>query len=199
MVCVFGYAVCVSVCDEKQTNLESHDQVQAMCLQGVNGVDDQSDDDINTVGLVFGYTGLKRSRGQGGQRSRVISCVLYVCLPQITVRLGHHGYTHTHTHTHAQYLVLMAGPLTVLGEGLQGLADQVHVDLVDVQAQKPQAPRGAATDAVQELQSLTHQVVDGLVLLVPEKVLEGREGGQKVEMVSWCGAAGFRQKGNACL
>ena len=64
------------------------------------------------------------------------------------------------------HLVLVAGPLTVLCDGLQGLPHQVHVPLVDVQPQQAQAPRGAAADAVQELQCLTHQVVVGLVVLV---------------------------------
>lgn len=80
-------------------------------------------------------------------------------------------------------LVLVAGALAVLCERLQGLRDEDHVALVDVEAQQAQASRGAATHDVQELQSLTHQVVVGLVVLVPQEVLdsgrnqEGKKGG----------------------
>ena len=70
-----------------------------------------------------------------------------------------------------QHLGLVAGPLAVLGDGLQSLDDQVYIPLVDVEAQQAQAPRGAAADAVQELQRLAHQVVVGLVVLVAQEVL----------------------------
>ena len=75
------------------------------------------------------------------------------------------------------HLVLVAGPLAVLGEALQGLVNEGHVLLVDVQAQQAQAPRGAAADAVQELQRLAHQVVVVLVLLAPQKVLNRQQRG----------------------
>lgn len=65
----------------------------------------------------------------------------------------------------------MAGPLAVLGQGLQGLGDEGHVVLIDVEAQQPQPARGAATHDVKELQRLTHQVVVGLVVLAPQEVL----------------------------
>ena len=59
----------------------------------------------------------------------------------------------------------MAGPLAVLCECDERLRNEVDVALVDVEAQQPQAPRGAAADAVQELKGLTHQVVLGVTLL----------------------------------
>lgn len=59
----------------------------------------------------------------------------------------------------------MAGPLAVLSQTFQRLVDQCHVLLVYVQTQQPKSPRCAATDAVQELQGLTHQVVVCLVVL----------------------------------
>lgn len=71
-------------------------------------------------------------------------------------------------------LVLVAGPLAVLGQGLQGLGDESHVVLVDVEPQQPQPARGAATHDVQELQRLTHQVVVGFVVLAPQEVLWSR-------------------------
>lgn len=40
--------------------------------------------------------------------------------------------------------------LAVFSECLQGLVDEGHVALVDVQAQQPQASCGGPTDAVQE-------------------------------------------------
>ena len=70
------------------------------------------------------------------------------------------------------YLILMTGSLAVLSEGLQGLEDQAHVALIDVEAQQTQASSGAATDTVQELEGLTHQVVVSLVVLVAQKVLD---------------------------
>ena len=73
------------------------------------------------------------------------------------------------------HLVLVAGSLAVLGEALQRLVDEGHVLLVDVQPQQAQTPRGAAADAVQELQRLAHQVVVVLVLLAPQKVLDRQQ------------------------
>ena len=69
----------------------------------------------------------------------------------------------------------MAGPLAVLGQALHSLVDEAHVLLVDVEPQQAQAPRGAATDAVQELQRLTHQVVAVLIVLTAQEVLNGME------------------------
>lgn len=80
----------------------------------------------------------------------------------------------------------MAGALAVLGDGLQGLLHQAHVPLVDVETQEAQAPRGAATDAVQELQRLAHQVVVGLVVLVAQKVL-CKEEGDTTQVTGPCG------------
>lgn len=66
----------------------------------------------------------------------------------------------------------MAGSLAVFCEGGQGLVDEVHIALVDVQAQQAQATGGAATDAVQELQGLTHQVLGVLAVgLCPQVIL----------------------------
>lgn len=71
------------------------------------------------------------------------------------------------------YLVFMAGALTVLCETLQSLIDEGHVLLVDVQPQQAETPCSAATDTVQELQSLTHEVVVVLVVLTAKEVLRG--------------------------
>jgi hypothetical protein len=68
-------------------------------------------------------------------------------------------------------LVLLAGALAILCERLQGLGDEAHVALVDVEAQQTQASCGAATHDVQELQCLTYQVVVGLVVLAAKEVL----------------------------
>lgn len=46
------------------------------------------------------------------------------------------------------HLVLMAGALAVLRESLQGLGDEAHVVLIDVEPQQPQAPGGAAAHDV---------------------------------------------------
>lgn len=73
------------------------------------------------------------------------------------------------------YLVFMAGALAVLCEALQSLVDEGHVLLIDVEPQQAQTPCGAATDTVQELQSLTHQVVVVLVVLPTEEVLRRAE------------------------
>ena len=66
----------------------------------------------------------------------------------------------------------MAGPLAVLCEALDGLVDEGHVLLVDVEAQQAQASCGAAADAVQELQGLADQVVVVLVVLTAQEVLK---------------------------
>lgn len=69
------------------------------------------------------------------------------------------------------YLVLMAGALAVLCQTLQSLVNEGHVLLVDVQPKQTETPCGAATDTVQELQSLTHEVVVVLVVLTAKEVL----------------------------
>lgn len=70
----------------------------------------------------------------------------------------------------------MAGSLAVLCDGFQGLANQVHITLIYIKAQQPEASSGASTNTVQELKSLTHQIVVCLVVLVSQKVLDS---GQK--------------------
>lgn len=73
------------------------------------------------------------------------------------------------------YLVLMAGALAVLSDGLQRLSHQVHVALVNVKSQQAEASGGASADAIEELQSLTHQVVVGFVVLAAQEVLNHKE------------------------
>ena len=73
------------------------------------------------------------------------------------------------------HLVLVAGTLTVLGEGLQGLDDEAHVVLIDVEPQQPQAAGSAAAHDVQELQRLAHQVVVCLIVLAAQEVLQSME------------------------
>lgn len=70
------------------------------------------------------------------------------------------------------HLVLMTGTLAVLSQALHSLVDESYVLLIDVESQQPESPCGAATDTVQELKGLTHQVVVILVVLVAQKVLE---------------------------
>lgn len=70
------------------------------------------------------------------------------------------------------HLVLMTGTLAVLSQALHSLVDEPYVLLIDVQSQQSQSPCGAATDAVQELKRLTHQIIVVLVILVAQKVLE---------------------------
>lgn len=74
------------------------------------------------------------------------------------------------------YLVFVAGTLAVLSDGLQGLANKVHVILIYVKAEQAEASRGASTNAVQELESLAHQVVVGLVVLVAKEILQAKTG-----------------------
>lgn len=77
-------------------------------------------------------------------------------------------------------LVFMAGTLAVLGDGLQGLANQVHITLIDVKAEQAEASCGASTNAVQELKSLAHQIVVGLVVLVAKEILKAKLGTQQL-------------------
>lgn len=66
----------------------------------------------------------------------------------------------------------MTGALAVLGETLNGLIDESHILLVNVEPQQTQASCGTATDAVKELQRLAHQVIIVLVVLTAQEVLE---------------------------
>lgn len=70
------------------------------------------------------------------------------------------------------HLVLMARTLAVLSQALHCLVDESHILLIDVESQQAQSSCGAATDTVQELKCLTHQIIVVLVILVSQKVLE---------------------------
>lgn len=72
----------------------------------------------------------------------------------------------------SSYLVFVTGALAVLGDGFQGLAYQVDIALINVEAKQTKASSSASTDTVQELKSLAHQVVVCLVVLAPKKVLD---------------------------
>lgn len=97
------------------------------------------------------------------------------------------------------HLVLVAGALAILGEGLQGLDDEAHVVLVDVEPQQPQTARGAAAHDVQELQSLAHQVVVGLVVLAAQEVLKSTGGGGGGAAWHRCSREGGARLGTAML
>lgn len=77
------------------------------------------------------------------------------------------------------HLVLMAGALAVLGETLHGLVDESHVLLINIEPQQTQASCGTATDAVKELQCLTHQIIIVLVVLTTQEVLERQRDRQR--------------------
>lgn len=53
----------------------------------------------------------------------------------------------------------MARTLAIFCQGGEGLVDEVDIVLIDVQAQQSKTTSGATTDAVQELQSLTNQIL----------------------------------------
>lgn len=69
----------------------------------------------------------------------------------------------------------MARALTILCDRLQRLTNKIHVALINVESEQPEATGGAATDTVQELQCLTHKVVVGLVVLVAQEVLDSEQ------------------------
>ena len=140
--------------------LELQHQVQVMLPQWIDGVDNECDDNVNAIGLMLGDTGLEKWRWKHLETNRnPQSYIIYDSL--------HRAYCLPH-------LVFMAGSLAVLGDGFQGLANQIHVILIYIKAQQPETSCGASTDTVQELKSLTHQIVVGLVVLVPQKVLDSK-------------------------
>jgi len=65
----------------------------------------------------------------------------------------------------------MAWSLAVFCETLKCLIDEGHIGFIDVEAKKPEATCRAATDAIEELKSLTDDIVVGLVVLSPQIVL----------------------------
>lgn len=73
------------------------------------------------------------------------------------------------------HLVLMAGTLAILSQALYSLVDESYVLFVDVESQKTQSSCCAATDTVQELKCLTHQIVIVLVVLIAQQVLGMQE------------------------
>lgn len=60
----------------------------------------------------------------------------------------------------------MTGTLAVLSQALHCLVDESHILLIDVESQQAQSSCGAATNTIQELKSLTHQIIVVLVILV---------------------------------
>lgn len=98
------------------------------------------------------------------------------------------------------YLVFMAGTLAVLGDGLQGLANQVHVALINVKAKQAQASCGAPTNTVQELKSLTYQIIVGLVVLVAQEVLKvpKKKKDQSGVPIKAAGFGTFRDEASTC-
>lgn len=88
------------------------------------------------------------------------------------------------------YLVFVARPLAVLSQAFQRLVDQRYVFLIDIQTKKSKPTSCASTDAVQELQRFTHQVVVGLVVLAAKEILQHVTvgAGRKKERnhTNWC-------------
>lgn len=134
------------------THLQLQHQVHPLLPQWVDVVQNQGDDDVNAVGLMGGDAVLQDVNKNTFKKNP------HLFFPSFLV---------------FWYLVFMAGALTVLSQTLQGLVDECHVLLIDVEAQEAEAPRGAATDTVQELQGLTHKIVVVLVILAAEEVLVG--------------------------
>jgi len=62
-------------------------------------------------------------------------------------------------------LVLMTWTLAVFSQRFQRLVDEGDVSLGDVETEQPESTGRTATDAVEELQRLTDDVVVGLVAL----------------------------------
>lgn len=70
------------------------------------------------------------------------------------------------------HLVIVTGALAVLCECLKSLVDKGDVVLVDVETQQAQASGCGAANTVQEHQSLRHQVVIALVVLISQSILK---------------------------
>lgn len=68
-------------------------------------------------------------------------------------------------------LVVMTRPLAVLRQAGQGLVDEADIIFVDVQTQKSKTARCAATDTIEELQCLPHQVVCRLTVHLVSQVI----------------------------
>ena len=64
------------------------------------------------------------------------------------------------------HLILMTGSLTIFCERVQALVNQFHVVRVDVEREKNEAARRDATNTVQELKQLQHQVVTALIVVL---------------------------------
>lgn len=160
-------------------HLKLQHQIHTVSAQGTDVIKNQGCDDVYAVGLMRHDAGLAGGSGRHGAQAP------QNCGAPEAHRLPCPACSaHPHLHTPlrlllvlmATYLVLVAGALTVLSEGLQGLDDKAHVVLIDVKPQQPQATGGAAAHDVQELQCLTHQVVVGLVVLGAQEVLQSTEG-----------------------
>ena len=66
----------------------------------------------------------------------------------------------------------MAGSLAVFDERLEGLVDERHVLLVDVETKQTKATSCTSADAVEKLERLTNQVVVSLAVLRAQVVLQ---------------------------
>jgi len=65
----------------------------------------------------------------------------------------------------------MTRTLTVLRQSFQSLVDKSYIDVGDVEAEQTKSASRAATDAVQELQRLTDNVVIVFVALRSQDIL----------------------------
>lgn len=83
----------------------------------------------------------------------------------------------------------MTGALAVFCERLQRLVDEGHVVLVDVETQQAQATGCRAADTVQEHQSLRHQVIIALIVLISQSILK-----KKLVVNDVLSSRGFKRK-----
>lgn len=141
-------------------HLELQHQIHAVLAERADVVENQSCDDVDAVGFMSHNAGLTEAVGDASESG-------WPCTPHPLTQLLHRH----HCHHEAAHLVLVAWALAVLCEGLQGLDDEAHVVLVDVEPQQPQPSCRAAAHDVQELEGLTYQVVVGLVVLTAQEVL----------------------------
>lgn len=134
--------------DLLRTDLQLQNHLHSVFTQWADVVQDQRRDNVDAVGLVGNDARLKKKKQNNTEVVETQMWNVFLS-PSIDV----------------MYLVLLTRALTVLCEGLQGLDDEVDIWFVDVEAQQTQTSSGAPAHDVQELQSLTHQVVVGLVIL----------------------------------
>ena len=110
--------VCVCVWAGMQGYLQLQHQVQPVLAQGIDGIDDKCDDDVNAIGFVLGYAGLKK-----------METVTMALTTHTNIKTHSLSHTHTLTLTHSIEL----SPVAAMGPPSTWVFEMSQTELPDIE------------------------------------------------------------------